>query len=244
MANLFLMGGGASGEAVYDTLSKTTGAGQAQAWNNTPALNGIAGDVTYTVANTNNAFATKEGLDFTSATSLRVTGWIDASGMTFTANALFGMCVVSLPDAAVDKHRVGMSYQYTLTGNVHQLFFQKVDDGGANSRNNSVTVTLAPHKFDIVLVKASSAVAGDGQVHYYVDDDLKASRTDLDIYDDFAGLQWLQIGNCGKMSGFDAGATGPIHIGKIGINDTGDPIEFPPEYAYPNILNHSLGLHF
>ena len=219
MAVLFSMPTTSAGEVAYDFMTKVTGSGQSQAWNGT--------GVTFTVANTNNVYASKEGLDFSTATALRVTGIIDASGMTFTGNALFGVCVVSLPLTGSGDHRVGMSYQYTHAGTVHQLFFQKVDDGGATARNDAFVITPGPHTFDIVLTKASSAIASDGTSDYYIDGALVGGRTGLDIYDDFEDLEWLQIGNAGKMSGLDATATGPFTLSAIAINDTGDPITFP-----------------
>lgn len=226
MGTLFSMPGGAAGEAAYNTLTLVTGSGQAQAWNNTPQLNGIEGDVTFTCNNTNSVRASAVDLDFTTAPALWATGWFDASGMTFTGNALFGICVVSLPSSTTADLRIGIAYRYTHTGTVHKLFCRTTNDAASSSVDTEVDLTLAPHKFDFRLQKASTVSANDGVADFYLDDALVTHQTGLDVFTDFAALEWFQFGGTGKISGLDAGALGPLHMGKLAINDTGDPIVF------------------
>lgn len=218
------MPGGATGETAYNTTTMVTGAGQAQAWSNTPQLNGIAGDVTFTANNTNAVRASVIDLDFTTAPALWVTGWFDCSEMTFTANSLFGICVVSLPLSGTADLRIGIAYRYTHTGTIHKLFCRTTNDAASSSVDTEVDITLAPHKFDFRLQKASTVSANDGVADFYVDDVLVAHQTGLDVFTDFAALEWFQFGGTGKISALDAGALGPFHMGKLAINDTGEQI--------------------
>lgn len=202
-------------EAGYDATSKTTGSGQAQAWDATSRLGGGgSGDVKVTIVNQNPVFADSSVLDLSSAPSVRCRIYIDSSDMAFSSNALFTVAALRINSGS----RV-VGFCYSFSSGQHAILFQKTNDGGVSVANNSVNITQGEHYIEILLTKASTSMSSDGSVTYFIDNVQVAQRTGMDLYDDFALINQFRIGAHNDISSLDAGTSGDLFVGKIIIRD-------------------------
>lgn len=113
------------------------------------------------------------------------------------------------------------------------------DDGGTIRVRNKVFITDAPHRVEILLQRASSAVAADGGLWLWVDGVAADSVAgQIDNYDSAAAIQYLRFGLVTCVTGF----TGTFSLDELVVTDTAveiGPAEYAPE---PTIHEAELAL--
>ena len=211
------------GNELTQWTSGSTGSGQSVAYDGTTALGGVAGDLEVTIANQNDVYKSLSGIDLSTAAYVRIKFQLDSSALTMASDGLFTLAALK---SSAGGYRIGCAYG--STSGQHYIQFNKLDDGGVASTSDSQNISAGTHLIEWVLQKASSSTASDGVATYYVDGGEVASRTGLDIYDDFATLSDLYFGPNSQVSALDSGTTGTLVMGKLSVlanNYTGTDLQ-------------------
>ena len=105
-------------------------------------------------------------------------------------------------------------------GGVLKLGSKAYDDGDSLSMQ-TCTITDAPHHVEVHIERASSDVAADGRVRWWVDGVLVSTDADVDNYDTFGSITDFRLG---AVSGIDVTTFGTFYLDEFRANDDGKRI--------------------
>ena len=218
-------------EAHYNNATKTTGAGQAQSWDTSRALGGLAGDIKLTKASsqTQMAYVTSPTFSLIGETRLTARFYIDAADYTIPTgrdSTIFHPMSASTTDTAY------LVYVANLSGSPY-IRVTSFADGFTSSNFGYIALPSGPHYIDIVLNRATSDVAGDASIYAYVDGVLGYTRENYDFYDTFPLVDRVRFG---ISSANDNNILGDLYLGKLLITNDANPIG-PISTYDPSLFN-------
>lgn len=178
------------------------------------ALAGTSGGLSLLIDDTTYIYGRK---NITLSTSyLRFRFYIDINSLTMADGDNFR--VVSINCSAspwlltyISLIRSGAAYLIQVVANA---------DNGAGRVLASVVVSDAEHYIEVMVKKASSDSANDGEIHWWIDGVFQSSRTDLDSYDGWSVVNSARLG----AHSLDAGTTGTFYLDEFKANDDGGEI--------------------
>ena len=84
-----------------------------------------------------------------------------------------------------------------------------------------ISITDAPHLVEMVLTRATTSTASDGQADLWIDGVLVESITDEDNFDAFAAIDAVRLG---AAFGIDAGTSGTFYLDELAVHDDIRPV--------------------
>lgn len=178
------------------------------------ALGGSTSGLKCVIDDTTSIYGVKEQAD-PGTGKLRYRVYIDPNGLTMAANNKF-VIVNHRSDVASAVTQLEYIYQ---TG--YKLRLEINDDDGWADNDTTGVITDAMHYVEVNVVQASSAVASDGSVQWWVDGVDQGIVTGLDNYHNFAGMSGFRVGGA---FGIDSGTSGTMYIDELEANDDGGEI--------------------
>ena len=109
---------------------------------------------------------------------------------------------------------------YSVSGN-YRMSPGVRDDGNIWRESSSVAISDAPHYIEFHLVRATSDVASDGYVDWWIDGAAQTRLANIDNYDGWSGITDLRFG---AVSSLDAGTSGTLYLDELRANDDGSEI--------------------
>lgn len=228
MAVLYELPGGAVGEVAFDAATKVTGAGQAVSYSYASEMAGQAGDVLFTINNTNNTYLS---VPFAQQTErIRARYHINPAGMTF---------------GAADQYNLTYWRGTSFTNRTHRMYIGNLTsafgilplsyaEGNTDLQSTFIPVDKQEMWIEEEFIRSSGVGVNDADYLVWVNDTLVYQRSVVVApfinYTSF-GL----VNQCwfGGVSEIDAGTSGTFTFGKFIITNNDSLIG-------PYILNNPL----
>ena len=198
-------------EAHFTGTTKSTGAGQAQAWDGTALPHGA---VKWTIANTNDVYAEAT---YSAPTAYHRLGfYLNADGITTTSGDFWNIIHVRSNNVHTDRLYELRLYHHPSNG--LSIGMTSYSEGASSSVTNYVTLTSGVEWYEILFTRSSGVAQADASVNVYRGDNLTEiiSRTGLTNYNSFGLVTKISMGG---VAGLDAGTTGSFTLGNVKITD-------------------------
>jgi len=171
------------------------------------------------------------------ATTVRARFYVDPNSATFSTGGL-----VFLLSVYPNTGMYALGYVWLRhDGTSFELCPVAVTDAPSNLVGGYYDITDAPHYCEIQWTRASSDVAADGTMDFWVDGVHQGTTTDIDNWDIWGGssseLSFLRFGQA-----FQSGTlSGTFYVDELVINNTGNEIG-PLEQLYQQVVGGVLAL--
>lgn len=134
--------------------------------------------------------------------------YLDVSDLTYQVDTshIIGIRVLASSDAVVWTQVNGDVSPYTVGVVIN-------DDNDATTATTPVAITDVVHKYELKVYKATSGSSNDGRVEFYIDGILDSTLLGIDIFDRFAAIDSVEIGNIDTIPAMD----GQFFIDEIAI---------------------------
>lgn len=206
-------------EANYNATTKSTGAGQAQVWDNTSALGGLNGDVKVTIGSTTVVSASGTFSE-TGTNSCSIRQYFDFSSLTLPTNKFMEFFNLFVTPGVLSR-----VFIRNISGSVY-LWIHQHKDGGAFSVGNTYAIgSLAPNYFESTYVRASTDMSADGTVtHRTGNEGLLGTQSGIDNYDYLPQISKAVVGGGLQSGSIDASISGDFWLGKLLVTNDANPI--------------------
>jgi hypothetical protein len=154
----------------------------------------------------------------------RVRVYFDPNTLTMTHNDQFYMVILY---TGATSRVANLNVQ--MNSGFYRVLVTLVDDAAADNNASAVTVSDAPHYIEFMLTRASSNVASDGRLDWWIDGSVQTAITGKDNYDRFANFGTLRVG---AVTGIDTGTRGTLYVDQIVVRD--DNTEIGPVNTQSN----------
>jgi len=199
----------------------SSSAGGSIAWSSGAGLGGTSGGVAIGVTSGSTSRGHFAFTAFTGLTACRVFQYYDPNGVTMGSSEVHPIGRLCKTNE-FDVGSMFVLHAKLVSGQRYIRCDSRADDGNTVTATD-VAITDAEHWVEVHVTRASSAVAVDGTVTYYIDDSVTpvASHTGVDNYDQFVLVDRYIVGSTG---GVDAGTTGTQYFDLVRINNDGSAI--------------------
>jgi len=190
-------------ETDLSEFTSTTGVSQSGA----AALAGTSGGMSVAVTDTSDRYGLKSFTQLTSS-AYGSRFYFDPNGLTMLDYHLFQLCRILAGGSARTIVEL-----YYLSG--YKLRVQTQDDSYSYNPTSYYDLTDAEHCIEFLVQFATSAVASDGFLKLWIDDVLKETVSNLDIYD----ASKPDSGRLGAVTGLDSGTSGTFYLDEWVLRD-------------------------
>lgn len=200
-------------EAVYDAMTKVIGAGQAQEWDTTRQLGGVAGDIKSSTTTTNGMYS-QATFALVGTSFCHVRYYFDLSETTWTDTTTAE--VFNLWSSVGYLGRFGI----LRTGSDYFYRVGQYNDGRAGSKfNNYAIADSGPDYLEIRMVRPTNATSIDGTVTYITGrEGTIGTQTGIDNYDEFPNINRVRIGHA-LLSAWALTNPTDFWLGKVVVRD-------------------------
>ena len=146
----------------------------------------------------------------------RVRVWLDPNSLNMATTTYFPY--LTSYNSSGNAVLVGQLRYTTAAG--FNLYSTLIHDTG-NANTSAYNITDDKHYIELYLQRASSPVASDGSLAFYIDGVLKETVTGRDNYDRFVNYQATYIGG---VASIPATASGRFFLDDLAVNDDGGEI--------------------
>jgi hypothetical protein len=142
--------------------------------------------------------------------------YIDPNGLTIAASDAHFVCGMYRTDPGGQRGRIRLRN----TGGSYSLRADVSDDGGTTQSTAEHVITDDVHYAEVLVEYASSAVANDGRLTFWIDGIEKEQVVGIDLFD----RSKPNRGILGAISSIDAGTSGTYYLDDFIANDDGTEI--------------------
>lgn len=190
----------------------------------TPGLAHTAGRLECLIDDTTGIYGQKDQSP-PASNEIRYRFYVDPNTLTMAENDTFTICT---PGGATAMHLTAMSYS---TGS-YRIRANHYDDGGFHSVDQ-VAISDAEHHIEVHIERATSDIAANGRVRWWLDGVLQNTWSSVDNWDLFDELTRFRMGAIG---GIEVGTSGTLYLDELKANDDGT--EIGPVYVVPPKMHH------
>lgn len=122
-------------------------------------------------------------------------------------------------------------------GTNKEIVYRTYDDAGSYYKPTNLDISDQPHFIEYQVIRATGSGTNDGEVHGWMDGELYWSKTDLDNYDLFASIDYIDL----RFSRVGT-PTGVFYLDEFVFNDTGDPIGPVAPYQIVHFLDTPVNI--
>lgn len=148
---------------------------------------------------------------------IRFRAYIDPNGLTMAAADLFNFLQ---PRSSGPQLTLCNLSLYRTAGGDYQIRTTATEDTGS-AAPDFATISDDEHYVEVHIVRATSDVASDGTVQWWVDGADQGTWVALDNFDVFGNMTAFRIGVFGSI---DAGTSGVLYLDQIAVRDDSSEI--------------------